>query len=152
MTFINESRSNKGLGYLALQHHNRPDTPVGDQGYGKDGRHCLTAARVLGRLLPHDRGATLADPDGDGFIGPYIADPESFGDVLGAFLWNHSTTEHDSGHSRGPTGERGFPGWRWSWPVVKMKKPESGGITDAGAADCGGGLLRRARFRFTLYP
>ena len=128
MTFINESRSNKGLGFLCLQHHQRKDTKVGLQGYGKDGRHGIMAARVLGRLLPERLGGSGDVQDEDGFTGPYIADPDSFGDLIGSFLWNHST-EHPntSGTPFGPTGERGFPGWRWSWPVLKVRKGEGKG-------------------------
>jgi len=129
MTFLNESRNSKGLGFLTLQHHQRPDTPAGDQQYSKDGRHAVLAGRVFGRILPERLGGgTVRDPDG--FIGPYIADPDSFGDVIGSFLWNHSTDETDSGNPAGPTGERGFPGWRWSWPVVKVRKPKKGDKID----------------------
>ena len=128
MTFLNESRSNKGLGFPILQHHNRADTPAGDQLYGKDGRHGVFAARVFGRMLPERLGGTIMDPDG--FTGPYICDPDSFGDLIGSFLWNHSTGSEDSGNPAGPTGERGFPGWRWSWPVVKVRKPEKGDKVD----------------------
>ena len=128
MTFLNESRSNKGLGYLCLQHHQRQDTKVGLQGYGKDGRHGIMAARVFGRLLPDRLGGSGDVRDEDGFTGPYIADPDSFGDLIGSFLWNHST-EHPntSGTPFGPTGERGFPGWRWSWPVLKVREGEGKG-------------------------
>ncbi len=125
MTFLNESRSNKGLGFLTLQHHNT-HPQVGDQGYGKDGRHGVTAARVFGRLLPERLGGGTVS-DEDGFSGPYIVDPDSLGDLIGSFLWNHSTDAETSGSPFGPTGERGFPGWRWSWPVIKVRKGGKGG-------------------------
>ena len=123
MTFLNESRSNKGLGYLLLQHHQSSDpskNPVGDQGYGKDGRHCLMGGRVFGRMIPNRLGGN--EQHDDGFVGPYIADGKAFGDIIGSFLWNHSTDKADSGNPNGPTGDRGFPAWRWSWPVIKRRQ------------------------------
>ncbi len=94
-----DSHSPKGPGILPLQHHG-----FADGGLKPHERTCLLAFRIVGR--EEDKGQ----------LGHYREDPETRGDLLGAFHWRRST--------------RDTSGWAFAWPVMTYT-----GSTRAGAAE-----------------
>ena len=96
--FIDESRSPRGVGFLALQDHGWRDAEM-----PLDLRSMVGAVRVSKRFR------------GLGNLGEYEYPEESLGDVIGSFLWESAADDPDGG---GGANSREIPGWRMTpWPV-----------------------------------
>ena len=110
--FIDESRTSRGVGFLALQDH----------GWKKEGMPGLDMRSLVGAVRVTKRYRGLDE------MGEYQFQDDSLGDVIGSFLWG---TAADDVNRAGPAGNsREIPGWRMTpWPV---RTKGAGSDTEAG--------------------
>ena len=108
--FIDESRTSRGVGFLALQDH----------GWKKEGMPGLDTRSLIGAVRVTKRYRGLDE------MGDYQFEDESLGDVIGSFLWESAADDPKGGAAN----SREIPGWRMTpWPV-RTKGP--GSDTEAG--------------------
>ena len=103
--FIDESRTSRGVGFLALQDH----------GWEKEGMPGLDTRSLIGAVRVTKRYRGLDE------MGDYQFEDESLGDVIGSFLWESAADDPKGGAAN----SREIPGWRMTpWPV-RTKGPGS---------------------------
>ena len=112
--FIDESRTSRGVGFLALQDH----------GWKKEGMPGLDTRSLIGAVRVTKRYRGLDE------MGEYQFADDSLGDVIGSFLWESA----DDDPKGGAANSREIPGWRMTpWPV--RTTPEGGRFPESARRD-----------------